>query len=190
MSKIILARRYANALGGTLENREEFRDALHELESFAQTLDSNAEFRAAITNPSIPIDTRTAIIDDVLEIVESPSATKRLIHVLFDRGRLSLVTQVARAFRDTRNVFLNRLVGTITSTRELSEEQRDSIQRNAARYMGRDVKLETQIDPDILGGVVVRIGSTVIDGSLRARLAQLRKTLLAEENSQYENPGH
>ena len=190
MSMMILARRYANALGQTLDSREDFRTALYELESFADAFKSNAELRAALTNPSIPINARTAIVDEVLDSEKSPSQTKRLIRTLFDRRRLGLITEVAKAFRETRDGYLNRLVGTITSSREISEEQRDSIQRNAARYMGRDVKLETQIDPDILGGIVVRIGSTVIDGSLRARLAQLKKTLLAEENGQYENSGH
>lgn len=190
MSMLILAQRYAKALGETLDNREDFRTALYELETFADAFESNAEMRAALTNPSIPINARIAIIDDLLDIEESHTQAKRMIRLLFDRRRLGLIPEVATAFRTTRDLFLNRLVGTITSTREISEKQRDSIQRNAARYLGRDVKLDTRIDPDILGGIVVRIGSTVIDGSLRSRLAQLRKTLLAEENGQYENSGH
>ena len=190
MSARILSQRYAQALGDTLDTESQLTTALEEIEIFAQAFDSNPELRDALINPSIPVTSRITILNDTLEIEAQPSRAKRMIQVLFERGRLSLITDLAKAFRVTIDLRLNRSVGTLTSTRELTEEQQQSIQKNISRYIGIDVHLDTQIDPDILGGVVVRIGSTVIDGSLRARLAQLKKTLLTEENGQYENSGH
>jgi F-type H+-transporting ATPase subunit delta len=179
-----LAQRYAEGLGATLERDEDLQGALDEIEAFAGAFESNAELRTALTNPSIPIDTRTSIFREILELPESPSNAQRLIEVLFERRRLDMVSNVAAAFREVTDVRLHRLLGMITTAKPISEEQRDAIERNVSRYMGRDVQLEATTNEAILGGVVVRIGDTVIDGSLQARLAQLKKTLLAEENGQ------
>lgn len=190
MSKIILAQRYANALSEVLKSEDQLNAALMEIESFAQAFDSNHELRTALTNPSIPFDTRTLIFNDILGNADSRSASKNLIQVLFDRGRLSLITDVAKAFRDIIDRRMNRVVGILTSARDLSSAQRSSIQQSISKYIGKEAQLETHINPELLGGVVVRIGGTVIDGSLRTRLTQLKKALLAEETGQYENSGH
>jgi F-type H+-transporting ATPase subunit delta len=190
VSKMILAQRYADALGGTIENDEELNVALEEITAFSEAFHTNAELRSALLNPSIPQDTRVKIFNEILESKTAPTPAKRVIEILFERGRLEILGEIVTAFRETMDERLHRIGGTIFSIRVLTDEQRDSIQRHVSRYMGRDVQLDTEIDPDILGGVVVRIGSIVLDGSLRARLAKLKKTLLAEENGQYENSGH
>lgn len=190
MSKMLIAERYARALGATLTTPEDVKDARAEVVEFAKAYATNPDLRTALTNPSIAINVRSSILDDVLEFDSAPTLAKGLIRNLFARGRIEIIAEVAKAFRRTANEKLNRVVGTLTSVRELREEQVQSIQDSISRYTGKDVHLETEIDPALLGGVVVRIGSTVMDGSLRTRLAQLKNALLTEENGQYENSDH
>ena len=190
MSKMILAQRYANALCEELENEDQLNAALSTIESFARAFDSNHELRTVLTNPSISIDNRSAIFSNILDNTNPRSLAKNLIQILFERGRLNLITDVAKALRTTIDLRLNRVVGTLTSTRELSSKQHESIQQSISTFIKKDVQLEMETNPDLLGGVVVRIGGTVIDGSLRTRLVQLKNALLAEENGPYENSGH
>ena len=176
MSKVILAQRYANALGDSLQTPEELETALAELQTFTGAFESNHDLRTAITNPSIPATTRLAVFDEVLQ-TEQSSPAKRTLRVLFDRDRLALVTEVAKAFSATCDLRMNRVAGTLTTTRALSEDKRAAIESSISQFAGKDVQLETQTDEAILGGVVVRIGDTIIDGSLRTRLTQLKQAL-------------
>ena len=190
MSKVILAKRYADALGELLETPEELETAFAEVQAFADAFVSNREMRTALTNPSIPVNVRKAVFDEILETKESRSVAKRMIQVLYDRDRLTLIPEVAKAFRSTLDRRMNRAVGTLTSVQELSDEKRVSIEESISQFTGIDVQLEPETNSDLLGGVVVRIGGTIIDGSLRTRLSKLKQALLAEENGSNENSSH
>lgn len=190
MSEIIIARRYANALNTVIVDDAILEGALDELKTFAEAYSSNQELRAALLNPSVPAQVRQDIFDSILALDESDTPGKRTIQVLFQRKRLSLITVVADEFQHIVDARLKRVVGHLTSAKTLSSEQENHIQKSLSRYSGKSVHLDTQINPEILGGIVVRLGDTIIDGSLRTRLAQLKQALLAEENGPYENSGH
>lgn len=112
MSKVILAKRYADALGELLETPDELELALAEVQAFADAFESNHDMRTALTNPSIPVNVRAAVLNEILEIKESRSAAKRMIQVLYERDRLTLIPEVAKAFRSTLDRRMNRAVGT------------------------------------------------------------------------------
>lgn len=190
MSKVILAKRYADALGELLETPDELELALAEVQAFADAFESNHDMRTALTNPSIPVNVRAAVLNEILEIKESRSAAKRMIQVLYERDRLTLIPEVAKAFRSTLDRRMNRAVGTLTSVRKISDEKRATIEHSISQFTGKDVHLEPETNSDLLGGVVVRIGGTIIDGSLRTRLSKLKQALLAEENGSNENSSH
>ncbi len=190
MSELITAKRYANALSTVIKNDDTLDAALDELNAFAEAYSSNAELRMALMNPSITVKTRQEVFNAILAIDESDSPSKRTIQVLYKRKRLDLISLVAQEFKQIVDVRLNRTVAHLDSATVLSTEQENQIQHSLSSFSGKSVQLDTQLNPDILGGIVVRMGDTIIDGSLRTRLAQLKQALLAEENGQYENSGH
>ncbi len=190
MSENIIAQRYANALSKTIDDNDALDGALKELKAFSEAYSTNAELRMALTNPSITAKTRKQVFEAILALDESDTLGKRTIQVLFQRRRLDIIATVAHEFQRIVDTRLKRVVGYMTCSATLSSDQEMKIQESLSRYAGKQVQLDTQINPDILGGIVVRLGDTIIDGSLRTRLAQLKQALLAEENGSNENSGH
>lgn len=187
MSQRILATRYAGALAQSIPEDQSLDGLLDELESFAEAFNSNGELANALTNPSIPKPQRNAVLD---AIAGTDSPVARLLQELFRRGRLGLVNQVAARFRAEANTRAGRTPGTVTCAIEPNDSQLENIRAAVSAYTKKDVHLTTRIDPDMLGGVVVRMGDIVVDGSLRTRLAKLKQALLAEENGSNENSSH
>lgn len=190
MSELITAKRYANALSAVIQSNDTLDAALDELNAFSEAYTANPELRMALMNPSIAAKKRQEVFDAILAIDVSDTPGKRTIQVLYQRKRLDLVALVAQEFKQIVDERLNRTIAHLDSATSLSAEQENQIQNSLSSFSGKSVQLDTQINPDILGGIVVRMGDTIIDGSLRTRLAQLKQALLAEENGQYENSGH
>lgn len=190
MSDIITAQRYATALSRVIEDDSALDKSLQELQAFSDAFTTNLELRRVLMNPSITAKHRQAVFDQVVSLDESDTPSKRTIQVLYQRGRLALIAKVAEEFGRMVDTRLNRVIGTLTTARSLSSDEETQIQKSISHYSGKHIHITTHINPDILGGIVVRIGDTIIDGSLRTRLAQLKQALLAEENGPYENSGH
>ena len=188
MSQRILATRYARALAQSVPADQELDTLLDQLEKFAEAFNSNADLSNALTNPSIHKQKRQAVLDAVVADDTSPVA--KLLQEMFRRGRLTMVNHVAARFRAEANRRAGRTPGTVTCSLAPTESQLENIRNAVSAYTGKDVYLTTKIDPDMLGGVVVRMGDIVVDGSLRTRLAKLKQALLAEENGSNENSSH
>ena len=92
------------------------------------------------------------------------------------------MNEVVSALSEIVDVRLNRARADVTAAAELSEEELQRIESGLEKYSGKTVQMETRIDPEIIGGVIVRLGGTVIDGSLRSHLGRIRAALLNEEN--------
>jgi F-type H+-transporting ATPase subunit delta len=182
MSDLIIAKRYANALSAVIESNDALEEALDELTVFAEAYTSNPELRMALINPSITAKTRQNVFEAILAIDEGDTLSKRTIQVLYKRKRLELIALVAQEFKQIVDRRLKRTVAHLDSATALTAEQENQIQNSLSSFSGKSVQLDTQLNPDILGGIVVRMGDTIIDGSLRTRLAQLKQALLAEEN--------
>ena len=112
---------------------------------------------------------------------DAPDVVERFLLTLFRRGRISAIDEVVSALVEIVDTRLNRARADVTAATELSEEELRRIESGLEKYSGKTIQMETRIDPEILGGVIVRLGGTVIDGSLRARLDRIRATLLTEE---------
>lgn len=190
MSDILIARRYAKALSNTITDEAQLDVASLELNAFAEAYMTHNDLRIVLINPAVPVSDKLAIFEKLLALLNSETPVRQTIEVLYQRGRLPLIHILAKEFQYLVDERLKRVVGTLTSAISLSAEQEAEVTNSLSTYSGKRVQLETHINPDILGGIVVRMGDTIIDGSLRTRLAQLKQALLAEENGQYENSGH
>ena len=98
-----------------------------------------------------------------------------------ERGRLGLLPAIATTYGQLWNAARGVLPAEATSAQPLNEEQRAAVQRALGRATGRDVELTTAVDPDVLGGLLVRMGGQVYDGTVRGRLRALRERLTAAD---------
>lgn len=145
-----------------------------ELDQAAATL-AEADVEAALANPATPLDQRLAAAERVFGDL-SPKALN-LVLLLVRRGRIEQLPRVAAEFRrldDERNGIVH---ATATSASPLGPDEVRAVTARLQELTGAKVTLETAVDPDLLGGLVVRIGDRLIDASVRGRLERLRSRL-------------
>ncbi len=182
MKQFLIAQRYAKALSETIEQEAALEDVLASLRDLAETFRANDELHTTLNNPAILSEKRLAILEDVLKAEDAGTEVASIARTLFGRGRINILGDVAEVFAMHVDTRLNRVTAEVITAMALSPEQETHIQSGLATYSGKTVNITTKIDPDIIGGIVVRLDGSVIDGSFRARLAQLTEFLLAEEN--------
>jgi F-type H+-transporting ATPase subunit delta len=147
-----------------------------DLDRAAEALDE-AGLREVLANPALPLEQRLAIANDVFTGLAAP--VRNLILFVVRRGRIEQLPRIAAEFQrldDRRNHISH---ASATSASPLDEAEIRAITARLEQMTGERVALETSVDPDLLGGVVVRVGDRLIDGSVRGRLERLRNQLAA-----------
>jgi F-type H+-transporting ATPase subunit delta len=167
------ARTYSKALleaAGTDANR-----VADELESFVDLAHSAPVEWDQLVGPGIPATARKAAIDGLM--AEARPMTRNLLKVLVDHGRLIDAVEIAAEFRRLVREREQQLEVAVTTPIELSDELRTKLERSLSESTGKQVNLHASVDPDIIGGLIVRYGDTLVDTSLRGRLESLRQQL-------------
>ncbi len=182
MNETLVARRYARALSLAVPSDEDLKDALDDLNTLDTLCRENHELHAFLCNPAIPLLERLTAYREILDRSITQETIKRFAETLLKRGRITLLTQATECFAELVDRRLNRVTAYVTSASSLNTEQEARVREGLAEYSGRTVRLITNTDTSLIGGLVVRIDGVVLDGSLRARLDQLKNTLLSEEN--------
>jgi F-type H+-transporting ATPase subunit delta len=169
-------RRYAEA-AFEIALRDEAVEAWRaDLDSAASSLEQD-DLREVLANPALPLQQRVDVADRVFRGIGDK--TRNLIQLLLRRGRIEQLPRVAAEFRrldDARNQIVH---ATATSAAPLGDTEVRAVTARLEQMTGGRVELETSVDPDLLGGIVVRIGDRLIDGSVRGRLERLRQQLAA-----------
>lgn len=132
----------------------------------------------ALANPSIPLEERTATAADTFSsIVSAP--VLNLIGLMLRRGRIEELPRLAAEFRGLDNAHRGITLATATSASPLSSDERQALVERMEQLTAGRVELQVQVDPALLGGLVVRVGDRLLDGSVRSRLERLRNQLVS-----------
>ena len=175
------AARYATAfLDVVTDARIETGAIDRQLADFLATWDGSAELRAFFTNPAIPAKQKVTFLDKLNARLGLGRQLRNLIAVLIDHGRIGNVKEVAEAYRRQLQERTGVRPAEIVTARELSREEREALVAGVAKLADGRIDPVFKLDKAILGGTVVRIGSTVYDGSVRGRLERLKEQLTAE----------
>ena len=181
MRDYLIAERYASGLSEAVEDLSKLEEVLQSLTDLSDVYNSEHDLRTVLGNPTREIKKRAAVLDSVLTKMESPVQVKRFAQVLLKKGRISLLSSIAEIFATIVDNRLNRVEARVTSAVPLDSDQRQKITESLQVFSGKTVRTTCEVDKNVLGGVIARIGSVVIDGSLRAKLEQLKHTLLSKE---------
>ena len=144
---------------------------------FLATWEGSPELRDFFSNPSAAAIQKVAILDKLNAKVGMVKELRNLIAVLINNNRVAAVAEVAAAYRQLLKAQQGIRPAEIVTSRELGAEEREALLAEVAKLAGGKVDAKFKQDPAILGGTVVRVGSTVYDGSLRGRLDRLREEL-------------
>jgi len=146
---------------------------------FQATWDGSPELQAFFTNPAVAAVQKVAILDKLNAKLGLQKELRNLLAVLINNDRIAQVNEVAAAYRLELQQRLGIRQAEIVTARELSGEERSALVAEVGKLAGARIEPSFKLDASILGGTVVRIGSTVYDGSVRGRLDRLKEALVA-----------
>ena len=168
---------YAEALFEAAREREELEETLENLKEFVNALHESEELREFFYGPQIPESQKRRAIDALTE--EMSTSTTNFLKVLTDNGRAEILEDVVIRYEDLVKEHQGKVDVELTTAVELSDEMLDRVKSRLGEILdGREVVLETNVDPDLVGGAVFWIGEKRIDGSVRAQLQGLREKML------------
>jgi F-type H+-transporting ATPase subunit delta len=176
-----VANRYARAfadvvLGGKLDPKL----VTEQLGAIVELYQSNPDLRNVWASPAIPAGQKRKLLDAIAERSALLHLVRNFVAVLIDHGRIREVDQIARQFQTELNHRLGIIEAEVTSARPLSETESRELVAQVAHVTGKQVSAEYKIDPSLIGGAAVRVGSTVYDGSVRGQFEKLREQLSGE----------
>lgn len=174
-----IARRYGRAAIEAAEDaggNKAVQALASDARAFSNAFDGSAELREVLLNPAFKAQ-RTAVLDSVLDKVVSSDAARRLVVVLTQADRIRLLGEVVSEVQRIADAKAGKVRATVQSAIKLSKEQRGRIGAALSKRLGREVELEVEVDPEILGGLVCRVGDLSFDGSLKRQLELMRERL-------------
>lgn len=177
MSSQTVARRYASALADVVLQRGEAREVQQELHAWADMMQSNASLREVFANPTIALDQKRAVLRRLIEIAKPRPTTVNFLKVLLQNQRLPELDQINRRFAAVLDDRAGMIAAQVTTARPVAPETQQTLQTKLRHMTGKSVRIEFDTDPDMIGGLVTRIGSTIYDGSVRSQLEQIKEKM-------------
>jgi len=172
-----IARNYAEALfqvGESSGSTELFADLM---EGLSSAIESDLRIRQLLESPRVPKRSKQDILGRALAPY-APQPFVRFIAAVVKRGRQGLFVPICRGYLRLVDDKFNRVHAGVTLARQPDAALQDMVRRRLSEVLGKEVIPQFRTDPDILGGLVVRVGDRVMDGSLRRRMVALRRKLL------------
>ena len=164
---------YAAALLELARAEEEQERVERELHTIARTIESSAELRDTLSDPMVPADRKTTLLSQLLE-GRASGVTIHLLSLLVALGRGAHIPAVADRFSARAAATRDREVAEVRSAVPLDDDTLERLAAALGRATGKQVEVRLTVDPAVMGGIVARVGDTVIDGTVRRRLESLR----------------
>lgn len=178
MIEIKLGDRYAKSILGLAEERKEVELVRDDFELIESVCESNPDFLAMLRSPLIGSDKKQKVLDLVFGGKLS-KMTSEFISIVIRKKREKYLFDIAVRFGELYDRTHNITRAIVTSATALSDAQRKTIQELVEKQMETSLKLEEQIDPELIGGFTLKIGDTLFDGSISSRFRELKKEFLS-----------
>jgi F-type H+-transporting ATPase subunit delta len=172
-----LSGRYASALFELASEAGTVSAVESDLETLAEALHESAELRALIKNPEVSREALGRVLAGLGDTLKLAELTRNFLGVLAQNRRAGELPAVIRAFQAIAAAQRGEVTAEVASAHALTHEQLSALEQKLRARQGRTVKLKTRVDPDLLGGLVVTIGSQRIDSSIRSRLNSLAQAM-------------
>lgn len=177
MRESTIARNYAETLLALASRGKDLRGWGTLIESLAEAMQQDPKLRSFLETPRVDAETKSAVLRRALAD-RAPSLFVRFVESVVRHRRQMLFPEIAREYSDLVDAAENRMHATVTVAREPDEKTRKMLAARLSDVFQKTVVPHLEIDPGILGGVVIRVGDTVMDGSVRRRLGTLRQRMV------------
>jgi F-type H+-transporting ATPase subunit delta len=153
--------------------------ALTELRTIAGLLNESPELRRVCENPAIPADQKRRVLDAIAERDGISKQVRNLVAVLIDHRRVHFLEPLIRQLEKELDSRLGFAEADITSARELGDSEKREFEAQVGKLTGKKVRARYGRDASLLGGAIVRVGSTIYDGSVKGQLEKIREEITA-----------
>ena len=172
-----LAGRYASALFDLARDQKQIESVGKSLEALGQALVDSKDFNELVTSPLVSREEAGKAFDALAPQLGLDPLTANFLGVLARNGRKSQLQSVIRAFRRLAAEHRGETTAEVVTARPLNDDQLAALKQQLRTRAGRDVTIDATVDPNILGGIVVKLGSQQIDASIRTKLNRLASAM-------------
>ena len=173
-----VVRGYAEAMFSIAEAEGELEPVEEQVYAFAKMVEKRAKVREALIDPELPNENKRNLIGEVLGERANPVAVN-LLGMLVEQGRARDIGRIAESLVEVAAERRQQVVGEVRSAVPLTDAQRHRLAEALSSATGRKVEVKVIVDPDLVGGVVARVGDVIFDGSIRSRLDEAKQQLTA-----------
>jgi len=173
-----MVRGYAEAMYAIAEAEGELEPVEEQVYAFAKMVEKRAKVRETLIDPELPNENKRNLIGDVLGERANPVAVN-LLGMLVEQGRARDIGRIAESLAEVAAERRQQVVGEVRSAVPLTDAQRRRLAAALSSATGRTVEVKVIVDPDLVGGVVARVGDVIFDGSIRSRLDEAKQQLTA-----------
>jgi F-type H+-transporting ATPase subunit delta len=177
MSTRASAGRYARALLDVVIKEGNPEQVERELTTLAGLFAGNAELQKALASPAVPVAAKRKIVEGIVERSRPTPALGKLLLMLAERDRLTLIPELAEVYRERLMEHRQVISAELTTAVPLTAERVAQFEQRIAAATGRRVTMTASVDPALIGGAVARVGSIVYDGSIATQLSRIRERL-------------
>ncbi len=176
----VIALRYAHAFASVVASQKmDSVAAQQQLNDFSDTFSGSRELREVLMNPAITSEQKLKVLDAIAARLDMSPQVRNFLAVIMDHQRLAELNEILAEYHAVADEQAGMAEAEIVSARALSNADRAELEAQVARLAGGRVRATYREDASLLGGAIVRIGSTVYDGSIRAQLQQLKQKLVS-----------
>ena len=169
-----MAGRYAAALFEIAKDDKQFAQVERDVKTFQGMLDASEDLRRLVRSPVISAENQATALTALLQKAEISGLTANFLRVIARNRRLFAVADMLKNFRALLSRERGEVNADVASAHALSTEQMNGLKDALKAQVGKDVQINTRVDPNLLGGLVVKVGSRMIDSSLRTKLNNLK----------------
>jgi F-type H+-transporting ATPase subunit delta len=177
MSITTVANRYAKALADVIMERGQTLAVSDEITAFSQVIEQNPELREVFASPVIALERKKAVLNDLLARLQFRPTTNNFLQLLLTNQRLHQIEVVRASLMKELDERAGVVSADVTTARALAANEQEHLLHQLETATGKRVRLQFKTDPDIIGGIVTRIGSLIYDGSIKNQLALMKQQL-------------
>ncbi len=172
-----VSKRYARALLSLGMEEGRYQEYGKELRAFADFCESHRELNQAISNPAFTLEDRKEILKTVLARSATSETIRNFLNLLLDKNRISALGEISALYEQLTDEVSNILRAEVVVSRPLAGEAEGRLVKALERMTSKKVKMKVRQDSGILGGVIVKIGDLVVDGSVKAQVQGIKESL-------------
>jgi len=172
-----IAKRYARAFFDIAAEENRYEEYYGELLKFSSIVEENADLKEFLSNPVVNNDDKKDVVKTILEKVSLSGIAANFLSLLADKQRIGILPDVVRCYREFMDEALKKVRVHVKTAFTLSPELSEGLMKGLEKMTGKQVEMTVEEDPSLLGGVVVKVGDTLYDGSIKSQLNNIRNLL-------------